>query len=105
MKKIGIKPPIVLENAKHVYHLYVIRHQKRDKLREFLSSKNISTGIHYLKPIHLQPAYSFLGHKEGDFPVAEKVMNEIVSLPMSPELTKEQMDYVAGSMKGFNSLN
>jgi len=88
-------------NRTHVYHLYVIRVKDRDKLRDFLASKDIGTGIHYLMPIHLQEVYADLGFKEGMFPVSEKVMSEIVSLPIFPELTREQQDYVAEMIKEF----
>jgi len=98
-----VKVPQTDKDSKHVFHLYVIRHPNRDKLREFLNQKGIATGVHYEKPIHLQQAYSFLGYKPGDLPVAEKVMKEIVSLPMFPELTQEQIRYVADSVKEFNS--
>lgn len=93
--------PKVSEYNKHVFHLYVIRHKERDKLREFLKQKDIDTGIHYEKPIHLQQAYFFLGYKPGSLPVAEKVMKEILSLPIYPTITSEQIIYVADSIKEF----
>ena len=84
---------------KHVYHLFVVRIKNRDIVRNELSNYGIATGIHYPIPIHLQDAYKFLGHKIGDYPVAEKVSNEILSLPMFPELTDEQIIYVADKLK------
>ncbi|MAG08662.1 erythromycin biosynthesis sensory transduction protein eryC1 [Candidatus Woesearchaeota archaeon] len=87
--------------AKHVYHLYVIRVKERDRLMDFLKSKGISTGIHYPIPLHLQPAYKYMNHKEGDFPVTEEYSKEIVSLPMFPELTEEQIKYTVDSIKEF----
>jgi len=91
----GIITPYVADYAKHVYHLYVIRTDKgRDKLREELKSKDIATGIHYPVPLHLQPAYKYLGYKEGDFPVTEKASQEILSLPMFAELKKEQINKI-----------
>jgi dTDP-4-amino-4,6-dideoxygalactose transaminase len=96
----GIITPYEAEYAKHVYHLYVIRTDKeRDKLREELKSKGIATGIHYPVPLHLQPAYSYLGYKEGDFPVTEKVSQEILSLPMFAELNDEQIGKVVKMIK------
>lgn len=94
-------------NRYHVYHLYVIRTRKRDKLREFLSSKNICTGMHYPIPIHLQKAYSHLKNKKGSFPFAEKVANEIISLPMYPEISEKLIQYVCDTIKLFfsNSMN
>jgi len=91
--------PEELEGRKHVYHLFVIRVKNRDKVREELFDRGISTGIHYPTPIHLQKAYDFLGYKEGDFPVSEKVADEILSLPMFPELSEEQIKYVCNSLK------
>ena len=92
----GIITPYEADYAKHVYHLYVIRVEKerRDKLRECLKSKDIAAGIHYPIPLHLQPAYKYLGYKRGDFPVTEKASQEIISLPMFAELTGEQIEEI-----------
>jgi len=76
--------------AKAVYHLYVIRVEGRDDLIAKLAADNIATGIHYPIPLHLQKAYGYLGYKEGDFPVTERLAREIVSLPMYPTLAEEQ---------------
>ena len=76
--------------AKAVYHLYVIRVQNRDELRERLAAQSIGTGIHYPIPLHLQKAYAHLGFKEGAFPVTEQVAAEILSLPMFPGLKADQ---------------
>jgi dTDP-4-amino-4,6-dideoxygalactose transaminase len=81
--------------SRAVYHLFVVRAQNRDVLRQQLESANIGTGIHYPIPLHLQEAYLHLGHKDGDFPIAEKVSSEILSLPMYPQLTEEQQHAVA----------
>ena len=93
--------PRELEGVRHVYHLYVIRAENRDKLQSFLKDKGIGTGLHYPIPLHLTGAYSYLGHKKGDFPVAERLADEILSLPMYPELTDEQIDYVCEKIKDF----
>ena len=98
-----IIPKVPEENLTSM-HLYVIRHQRREALREFLASKGVDTGVHYEKPIHLQKAFSDLGYKEGDFPVAERVMKEIVSLPMCPMLSEEQIRYVCECVKEFDRL-
>ena len=92
----GIITPYEAGYAKHVYHLYVIgvEKERRDKLREELKSKGVATGIHYPIPQHLQPAYSYLGYKEGDFPVTEKASQEILSLPIFAELTDEQIEEI-----------
>ena len=98
----SIITPYEADYAKHVYHLYVIRTEKRrDKLREELKSKGIATGIHYPIPLHLQPAYRYLGFKEGDFPVTEKASQEILSLPMFAELSDKQIDEIVEFIKYF----
>jgi len=93
--------PKISEIKNPVFHLYVIRTQRRDELKEFLKLKSIDTGIHYLFPIHLQEAYKHLNLGEGDYPIAEKYAKEILSLPIFPELTEEQISYIAGSIKEF----
>ena len=100
----GIVTPHESPLSKSVYHLYVIRTQQRDELQRFLSRNDIATGLHYPIPLHLQKAYSHLGYKHGDFPVSEKVADEILSLPMFPELTLEQQEYVAEKITEFLSI-
>jgi len=97
----GITTPYEADYAKHVYHLYVIRVEKerRDKLREELKSKGVATGIHYPIPLHLQPAYRYLGYKRGDFPVTEKASQEILSLPMFAELKDKQIEKIVKMIK------
>lgn len=97
----GVIPPTEAPYGKHVYHLYVVRTKKRDELKKHLESKGISVGIHYPVPIHLQHAYKDLGHAAGAFTVTERCAQEIVSLPMFPELTDEQIGYVASAIKEF----
>src|SRR3990172_6842241 len=91
----GIITPYEPDWSKAVYHLYVIRTGDRDKLQKHLTEKQIGTGLHYPLPLHLQKAYEYLGYKEGDFPVSEKVASEILSLPMFPGLLDDQQKYVA----------
>lgn len=86
----GLIKPLEADYAKHVYHVYTIRVQNRDKLLASLGKKEIYCGIHYPVPIHLQDAYTRLKIKNGNFPIAEKFAKEFVSLPMYPELTYEQ---------------
>ena len=100
----GIITPYEADYAKHVYHLYVIRTEDRDKLREELKSKSIATGIHYPIPLHLQPAYNYLGYKEGDFPITEKASQEILSLPMFAELNGNQIVEICHWIKIFYKL-
>lgn len=97
--------PVEADFARSVYHLYVILVDKREKLQDFLNSKGIATGLHYPLPLHLQQAYAHLGYKEGDFPVTEEVASRLLSLPMFPELTREQIEYVAKSVKEFMNHN
>lgn len=96
-----IVPPISADYAKHVYHIYAIRAKNRDVLIKNLAEKDIQCGIHYPSPIHMQEAYDFLGLGEGSYPVAEKCASEFVSLPMHPELSKEQIERVANEIKDF----
>lgn len=87
--------------AESVYHLFVIQAEARDSLQRFLSSAGVQTGIHYPVPVHLQPAYAPLGHKEGDFPVAESQARRLLSLPMFAELTERQVKYVADAVGDY----
>ncbi|MBI2101504.1 DegT/DnrJ/EryC1/StrS family aminotransferase [Candidatus Woesearchaeota archaeon] len=96
-----IATPVEKKYNKHVYHLYVVRAKNRQRLAEHLSSREIQTGVHYPTPIHLQEAYSHLGYKKGGFPVAEQYADEILSLPMFPELTEEQISHVSKSIRDF----
>jgi dTDP-4-amino-4,6-dideoxygalactose transaminase len=84
-----------------VYHLFVIQANKRDELKEFLEHREISTGLHYPVPLHLQPCFQSLGYKEGAFPRAERASKRILSLPMYPELKSEQIAFVADSIREF----
>ncbi len=90
----NIITPYEAKYAKAVYHLYVIRIKNRDKILNRLRQKGIGSGIHYPLPLHLQPAYKFLGYKKGDFPESEKAAAEILSLPMYPELSSKQISYI-----------
>lgn len=100
--------PLVLpgeaEWTRHVCHLFVVRSEKRDELRTFLADRGVTTLIHYPTPIHLQKVYAPLGFKRGDFPVAEKAASEIVSLPIYPSLTEEEVCYVASSIRQFYGM-
>ena len=88
-----------------VYHLYVIRAPDRDELAAYLKERGVSTGLHYPKPLHFQPAYARLGLKEGAFPEAEAATREVLSLPMFPDITEEQVGYTAGCIKEYYSRN
>lgn len=93
--------PIQPQDCEHVFHQFVIRHPKRDALKDFLKSKGIHTLIHYPVPVHLQPAYENLGYEKGSLPNTEKVANEVLSLPMYPELTEEQVEFVCECVVEF----
>ena len=96
-----VKCPKLRDNAFHVFHVYSLRAPRRDELAEFLKSKGIATGIHYPVALPFMPAYRHLGHVQADFPVAFERQNEILSLPMFPELTDEQIGHVAGAIAEF----
>jgi dTDP-4-amino-4,6-dideoxygalactose transaminase len=87
--------------SRAVYHLYVIRVQDRAGLQKHLNESNIDTGIHYPVPLHLQKAYASFGYKQGDFPVTDKIVPEILSLPMFPQMLPEQQQIVADKVIGF----
>jgi len=90
-------------NSKHTFHVYVIRVKNRDRLRDFLSSEGTQTGIHYPIPLHLQTVYKKLGFKKGDFPNSELAANEIVSLPMYPHISEEEISHVTDLVLRFIS--
>jgi dTDP-4-amino-4,6-dideoxygalactose transaminase len=101
LKGTPIALPSERSGSKPVYHLYVVRAQKRDELQAFLKEHGVFTGIHYPIPVHLQKAMEFLGYKQGDLPVTEQVVGEILSLPMFAEITDDEIKYVADSVKAF----
>jgi dTDP-4-amino-4,6-dideoxygalactose transaminase len=101
----GVITPAEDANARHVYHLYVIRVPgDRNAALEHLKGSGVGAGIHYPIPVHLQPALKFLGHQEGDFPVAEAVARSIISLPLYPELTAQQIDAVVTAVGEYVGL-
>ena len=93
--------PKIAPDSTSVYHIYQIRTEKRDQLQQYLAEKQIGTMIHYPVPPHLQEAYSDMGFKKGDFPIAEEIANTCLSLPLSPILTEEEQDYIIRSIKAF----
>ncbi len=95
----GVRLPVVAPGAEHVWHLYVVRSEERDRLKARLGEKEIETGIHYPLPLHLQPAYAHLGIREGSLPVTERAAREILSLPMFPELDEEAIARVAAAVR------
>jgi dTDP-4-amino-4,6-dideoxygalactose transaminase len=101
----GVLTPREAAGADSVWHLYVIRTEQRDTLREHLVSRGVQASIHYPIPIHLQPAYKDLGYQRGDFPVTEACAQQILSLPMYAELRAEQIEYVARTITEFVAAN
>lgn len=93
--------PFCEEKATHVYHVYAILIKDRDQLQKYLGEKQIGTLIHYPIPAHLQKAYAHLNYKQGDYPIAERIAKEILSLPMFPGITNEQIEYVCNSIKEY----
>ncbi len=96
-----VKPPTQMPYSYHVYHLYMIECEERDKLQTFLTKKGVATVLHYPTPIHLQKPYRELGHKPGVFPVTEKRSKSILSLPMFPEITEREIRYVCDTIGEF----
>lgn len=101
----SIVTPYEPAHVRAVYHLYVIRTRKRNELLEYLKTQDIEAGIHYPVPLHLQPVYKNLGYAKGAFPETEKAAEEILSLPIYPELTHAQMERVVDSMRAFYKNN
>lgn len=93
--------PQEMEYAHHVYHLYVMETEKREALINHLKDGEVGFGIHYPRPIHLQDAYKDLGHKRGDFPVSEKLSDTVISLPLFPELTDDEVFKVIDLLNRF----
>jgi dTDP-4-amino-4,6-dideoxygalactose transaminase len=91
--------PDEAEGRHHVWHLYVVRHAKRDRLQQVLTAAGIGSGLHYPIPVHLQPPYAYLGHRVGDFPVAEQVGRECLSLPIYAELSEGEQDRVVQTLR------
>lgn len=96
-----ISCPQIPEGCEPIWHLYVIRHSKRDQLRQYLQEQGIQTGLHYPKPLHLQPAYKYLDLKEGSFPETEAATREILSLPMFPFITEAEVETVVNAIAAF----
>jgi len=95
--------PRVSKGRRHIFNQYTIRirRNKRDELKKFLEKKGVGTAIYYPLPLHLQKCFCSLGHKEGDFPVAEKASKEVLSLPIYPELTNEMQEYVVQRIREY----
>lgn len=97
----SVQVPVVLPGCEHVYHQYTIRSPRRDALQKHLTNAGIGSGIYYPLPLHLQPCFRDLGYREGACPAAERAAKEVLSLPISPEMTEEQQDYVIQTIREF----
>ncbi|MBN2182556.1 MAG: DegT/DnrJ/EryC1/StrS family aminotransferase [Sedimentisphaerales bacterium] len=100
-----IKTPKIDENNVSIYHQYTVALPERDRLQKFLAENNIGSAIFYPKPLHLQDCFSELGYKQGDLPIAERLCSEVLSLPVYPELTQRQIQYVADTVLKFFDTN
>ena len=98
-----VTTPCVAEGNTHVYHQYTIKTQDRQGLKAFLADRGVGSDVYYPIPLHLQPCFGDLGHRAGDFPVAEKLAGEVLSLPIYPELSDEQVEYVAEAIVKFSA--
>jgi len=101
LKDLPLQLPDPGDKGEHVFHLYTILTDNREELRAYLKSRGVETGVYYPTSLHLQPAYAELGYCKGDFPVSESACERNLSLPMYPDLTDEQIHYVAETLRGF----
>jgi dTDP-4-amino-4,6-dideoxygalactose transaminase len=99
LSDLPVELPVRREDRRHVWHLFVARHPKRDRIREELEKRGIQTGLHYPIPLHLQKAYQHLGYRQGDFPVSERIGRECFTLPLFPEMTAEQQAAVVAALE------
>lgn len=95
LREADVVTPVEKEYAKHVYHCYVVRTKDRQKIQDKLKEEGIASGVHYPIALHLQPAYADYGYKRGDFPVSEQCAEEVLSLPMFPELTEAEIQRIS----------
>jgi dTDP-4-amino-4,6-dideoxygalactose transaminase len=96
-----VTPPAEEKGNRHTYHQYVVRAKRRDELNAFMSERGIATRVYYPLALHLQPCFAYLGYGKGDFPTAEKLTEEVLALPMFPELTIPEQERVVKTMAEF----
>jgi UDP-2-acetamido-2-deoxy-ribo-hexuluronate aminotransferase len=96
-----IRFPNIHGDQKHVYYVFNVLAEKRDELADYLKKNNVGFSIYYPIPLHLQKCFQYLGHKKGDFPVSEKISNEILALPIYPEITDKEVEFVCTTIKNF----
>jgi dTDP-4-amino-4,6-dideoxygalactose transaminase len=97
----AVRPPVVETSSEHIFHQYTLRVERRDDLQAHLKAKGIGSAVYYPVPLHLQPCFSHLGYRAGRLPEAERAAKEVLSLPIYPELTRAQLDYVIDGIRGF----
>ena len=97
----GLILPYTDPRAEHVFHQYVLRVADRDRLREHLTAHGIGSEVYYPLPLHLQPSLQFLGYRRGDFPVSERAAEEVLALPIFPELEDEEVQTVVEAIRRF----
>jgi dTDP-4-amino-4,6-dideoxygalactose transaminase len=102
LKGVGdITTPVIAPNRNHIFHQYTIKTKYRDKLQKYLKEKGIPTMIYYPLPLHMQPAFKYLGYKSGDFPESERAAKEVLSLPVYPEIPKKDQDFIIMKIQKF----
>jgi dTDP-4-amino-4,6-dideoxygalactose transaminase len=99
----GVCPPVTDAANESIFNQYTLRVERRDALQAYLKEKGIGTAVYYPLPLHLQPCFAYLGYREGAFPVSERAAREVLSLPIYPELTHDQLDEVVGAIRAFYS--
>jgi len=97
----GVTTPFVEQSNESIFNQYTIRADKRDALQAHLKDAGIGTSVYYPLPLHLQPCFAYLGYQQGMCPESERAANEVLSLPIYPELTRDQLDEVVGAVRGF----
>ncbi len=104
LAKHDVQLPVQMPSAEHVYHLYTLRARDRDGLQKGLQAEGVQTAVHYAEPVHLQPAYADLGYGPGSLPESEAAAREVLSLPMYPELTDDQVQMVATAFENLSAI-
>jgi dTDP-4-amino-4,6-dideoxygalactose transaminase len=100
----AVRTPQALPGGRHIYNQYVIRAKDRDRLRAHLAAAGVGSEIYYPVPLHLQKCFEYLGHKSGDFPHSERAADETLALPIFPELTETQLQYVVTTIGHFHRV-
>jgi dTDP-4-amino-4,6-dideoxygalactose transaminase len=100
----GVEVPVERDHGKHVYYVYVVRTPNRDALRDYLNGEGIGAAIHFPIPIHLQEACARYPSSAVCLPVTERVVGQILSLPMYPELTRQEIEYIAAHIRAFHQM-